>query len=107
MVRSVGLIEPEDDVVLVLHRVVDVVHPRPVLLKVAGDHGHEGLACWWGATGAGGAGAEVFRRSFVVVRSDPPVVPPTTDEQNLSKDIKILSFSCEIFIIKLTFSRAD
>ena len=42
----------------------------------------------------------------MVVRSDPPVVPPTTDEQNLSKDIKILSFSCEIFMIKLKLKLA-
>ena len=44
MVSSVGFIEAEDDVVLLVNGVVDVVHPGLVVLNVPGDHGHEGLA---------------------------------------------------------------
>ena len=77
MVGAVGLIEAEDDVVLLVHRVVDVVHPGFVLLQVAGDHGDEQFARGRRTTGAGAAGTEVLWRSLLVVRSHSPVVPPT------------------------------
>ena len=76
VVGTVGLIEAEDDGVLVVHRVVDVVHPGFVLLQVAGDHGDELFARRRWPTGAGAAGTEVLGWSLLVVGSHSPVVPP-------------------------------
>ena len=81
VVGTVGLIEAEDDGVLVVHRVVDVVHPGFVLLQVAGDHGDELFARRRGPTGARAAGAEVLGRSLLMVGSHPPVVPPAAAEK--------------------------
>ena len=87
MVGTVGLIEAEDDVVLVVHRVVDVVHPGFVLLQVAGDHGYELFSRRWRPTGAGAAGTEVLGRSLLVVGSHSPVVPPAGAENDKTSNI--------------------
>ena len=81
VVGTVGLIEAEDDGVLVVHWVIDVVHPGFVLLQVAGDHGDELFARRRRPTGAGAAGTEVLRWSFLLVGSHSPVVPPAGGER--------------------------
>ena len=77
LVRVVGLVEAEDDVVLVRHGVVDVVMPGSVLLVISPHHGDKYLVGWRGPTGPCGAATVVLGWSLLVVGSDVPVIPPT------------------------------
>ena len=76
LVLVVGLVEAQDDLVLLRHLVGDVVVPGSVLLMVAPHHGDEDLVCWGRTTGAGAAAAVVLNWALLVVGSDVPVIPP-------------------------------
>ena len=79
----VGLVEAQDDVVLLRHLVGDVVVPGPVLLVVAPHHGDEDLVGWRRTTGACAAAAVVLSWAQLVVGSDVPVIPPAIQAQNI------------------------
>ena len=82
LVGVVGLVEAEDDVVVVCHGVIDVIMPGSVVLNVPPHHGDESLARGRGAAGVG-AGAVILYRLHLMVGSDVPVVPPTATHHPL------------------------
>ena len=90
LVLVVGLVEPEYDLILLGHGVVDIIMPGPVVLYVPPDHRDEYLVLGRRSTGARGAGAVILCREHLMVGSDVPVVPPT-DLKTLHSPAVLLS----------------
>ena len=76
MVGMVWFIESQDDVILVIHNVIDVIMPGPVCLIIAPHHGDECLVFRRRATGASVTGAVILHWLSLLVGSDTPVIPP-------------------------------